>query len=62
MQGEHRVARTRLALVAVLTLVGLGVVLRDPSHADFIRAIPISLVVSGRGSRHIRLARSSCGR
>lgn len=66
MQGEHRVARSRLALVAVLTLVGLGVVLGDPSHPDFVRAVPINLaclvgalvifLVTRRGSHPTGLA------
>lgn len=44
MQGEHRVARSRVLLIAGLTLTGLVVVAVDPSNTQYWEAIPINLV------------------
>lgn len=44
MQGEHRVAKSRLALIAIPTILGLLVVAGDPSNAEYRRAIPINVV------------------
>ncbi|MFN8580338.1 MAG: GGDEF domain-containing protein [Gemmatimonadaceae bacterium] len=44
MQGEHRVARSRVILVATLTVVGFLVVLQDPSNEEYRRAIPVDLL------------------
>ena len=43
MQGEHRVARSRTLLVAVLTVVGLAVLAGDPGNVGYRRALPVNL-------------------
>ncbi|MFN8573266.1 MAG: GGDEF domain-containing protein [Gemmatimonadaceae bacterium] len=44
MQGEHRVARSRFALIASLTVLGIAVVIQDPSNLEYRQAIPVDLV------------------
>ncbi len=44
MQGEHRVAQTRVVVVGVLTAVGLVVAVSDPGSVDFRRSAPVNVV------------------
>lgn len=43
MQSEHRVARVRVLLIGLLTVLGLVVVWQDPANAEYRRAVPINL-------------------
>lgn len=43
MQGEHRVARSRLVLVGSLTVVSAIVLVREPGNFEFWRGLPISI-------------------
>jgi two-component system cell cycle response regulator len=43
MQGEHRVARSRVLIIAALTAVGLLVFAVDPSNVEFRRTLPINV-------------------
>jgi two-component system cell cycle response regulator len=43
MQGEHRVARSRVLVVGAITALGLVVAVFDPENVDFRRAAPINL-------------------
>jgi diguanylate cyclase (GGDEF)-like protein len=43
MQGEHRVARSRIVIIASLTLVGAIVAAQDPDNSRYLQAIPINL-------------------
>lgn len=44
MQGEHRVARSRVIVVGTLTLLSLIVVSQDPGNTGYRRAVPVNLV------------------
>ncbi len=43
MQAEHRVARSRFVLTAILAAFGLLLVASDPEHVDYVRAVPVNL-------------------
>lgn len=43
MQAEHRVARSRFALMSVLAGFGLILVIVDPGHVDYVRAVPVNV-------------------
>jgi diguanylate cyclase (GGDEF)-like protein len=43
MQGEHRVAQSRVVLVGFLTVVGFLVVATDPGNVDYRQAVPLNL-------------------
>jgi diguanylate cyclase (GGDEF)-like protein len=43
MQGEHRLARYRVALIIAPTLFGLTVALRDPGNVQYSHAVPVNL-------------------
>lgn len=42
MQSEHRVARVRVLLIGLLTVLGLVVVWHDPANAEYRRAVPLN--------------------
>ncbi|MFN8057900.1 MAG: GGDEF domain-containing protein [Vicinamibacterales bacterium] len=66
MQAEHRVARSRVALIGTLTVLGLGVLVADPSNAEYRQSAPVNLaclagalvvlVLTRRGTRPAGLA------
>lgn len=43
MQAEHRVAKSRFALMSVLAGLGLVLVILDPGHVDYVRAVPVNI-------------------
>lgn len=65
MQGEHRLARYRVAVIVVPTLFGLTVALLEPGSAPYRQAVPINLacllfaflalLLTRRGSRPVWL-------
>ncbi|MBL8960365.1 MAG: GGDEF domain-containing protein [Gemmatimonadetes bacterium] len=43
MQAEHRVARSRFVLMLVLAVFGGILAISDPTHVDYVRAVPVNL-------------------